>query len=138
MKRPVDMIAYMSKARRTLAAARSLLKDDATEGACNRAYYAMFYAAQAALLAIEIAAPDKGYKTHNGLIAAFGQHLVLGHYLDADLGRAINEVERLRMIADYLGDPPTLEDTRWAVEQAEAFVAAIAGRFFAEPREGGA
>ncbi|MGY6216601.1 HEPN domain-containing protein [Methylolobus aquaticus] len=42
---------YLSKANRALASARLLLSDGDIEGACNRAYYAMFDAAQAALLA---------------------------------------------------------------------------------------
>jgi uncharacterized protein (UPF0332 family) len=33
-------------------------------GACNRAYYAMFNAAHAALLATDVGAPEEGYKTH--------------------------------------------------------------------------
>ncbi len=42
--------AYLAKAERALASARLLLADDDREGACNRAYYAMFDAAHAALL----------------------------------------------------------------------------------------
>jgi len=52
MKRPSDATAYMSKAQRTLAAAQLLLKEQDTEGACNRAYYAMFYAAHVALIEV--------------------------------------------------------------------------------------
>ena len=37
--KPTD---YMDKARRALASARLLLADGDNEGACNRAYYAMF------------------------------------------------------------------------------------------------
>jgi uncharacterized protein (UPF0332 family) len=122
MKRGIDSTAYMSKAQRTLSAAHSLLRDGDTEGACNRAYYAMFNAAHAALLAADIDAPDGGYKTHNGLIGAFGKHLVSSGQVNAELGRAINQVQRLRQIADYVGDPPSLADATWAVEQADAFV----------------
>jgi uncharacterized protein len=125
VKRGLDLAAYMNKARRTLSSAQSLLQNGDTEGACNRAYYAMFNAARAALLAADIDAPDGGYKTHNGLIGAFGKHLVSTGHVDAGLGRAINQVQRLRQIADYVGDPPSLEDATWAVEQAEGFVVAM-------------
>ncbi len=125
MKRGSDPAAYMSKAQRTLRAARSMLRDHDTEGACNRAYFAMFNAAQAVLLAADIGAPAEGYKTHGGLIAAFGKHLVTGGKVDAEFGRAINQVQRLRRIADYVGDPPSLDDAIWAVAQAEAFVTAM-------------
>lgn len=40
----------MQKADRALASARLLLDAGDTEGACNRAYYAMFDAARAALV----------------------------------------------------------------------------------------
>jgi uncharacterized protein (UPF0332 family) len=128
VKRPGDPLAYSQKAERTLSAARLLLGSGDTEGTCNRAYYAMYYAAQAALLAAGIAAPEDGYKTHQGLIAAFGKHLVLGGQIDQTLGRSINKVQSLRQIADYVGDPPSLEDATWAVEHAERFVAAMRSR----------
>jgi uncharacterized protein (UPF0332 family) len=71
MKRSAEPAAYMRKAERTLAAARTLLRDEDTEGACNRAYYAMFNATHAALRAAGIAEPEGGYKSHGGLIGAF-------------------------------------------------------------------
>jgi uncharacterized protein (UPF0332 family) len=42
--------AYTEKASRALASAKLLLADGDFEGACNRAYYAMFDAAHALLL----------------------------------------------------------------------------------------
>jgi uncharacterized protein (UPF0332 family) len=128
MKRSAEPVAYMRKAERTLAAARTLLRDEDTEGACNRAYYAMYYAAQAALLAAGIAEPENGYKSHHGLISAFGKHLVLSGQVDQTLGRSINKVQHFRQLADYTGDPFPLEDATWAVEQAEVFVAAMRAR----------
>jgi uncharacterized protein (UPF0332 family) len=123
--RAADPLVYRQKAERTLSAARLLLDSGDTEGACNRAYYAMYYAAQAALLAAGIAEPENGYKSHQGLIGAFGKHLVLGGQIDQSLGRSINKVQRLRQLADYVGDPPSLEDATLAVAEAKAFVAAI-------------
>jgi uncharacterized protein (UPF0332 family) len=40
---------WLQKAERALVSARLLLADGDSEGACNRAYYAMFESAQAAL-----------------------------------------------------------------------------------------
>ncbi|MGO9005953.1 MAG: HEPN domain-containing protein [Beijerinckiaceae bacterium] len=128
MKRPADAKAYMSKAQRALATARLLLKEKDTEGACNRAYYAMFYAAHVALLKGSGAATSE-FKTHGGLIGAFGKQVILGLKMNPDLGRSINEVQRLRQVADYTGDSPSLDDTREAVAEAETFVAAIRARF---------
>lgn len=68
--------ALMLKARRACASAKVLLAVGDVDGACNRAYYAMFDAARAALFASGApVAPDIG-KTHSGLISAFGNHLV--------------------------------------------------------------
>jgi uncharacterized protein (UPF0332 family) len=94
MKRSAEPAAYMRKAERTLAAARTLLRAEDSEGACNRAYYAMFNATHAALRSAGIDEPEGGYKTHGGLIGAFGKHLVLGAQVDRDLGRTLNEVQR--------------------------------------------
>lgn len=70
--RPADL---MEKASRALASARLLLDAGDTDGACNRAYYAMFDAARAALI-VSGAPSDQAARTHSGLIAAFGLHLV--------------------------------------------------------------
>ena len=121
--------AYMRKSEKALSSARQLLATGDADGACNRAYYAMFDAAQAALLAASVGAAANATKTHRGLIAAFGQHLVLGGHVAAELGASLNKVERLRLLADYTGDPVSDEDAAWAVQQADTFVAAIRAAF---------
>ena len=121
----LTVAGYMRKAERALDEGRLLLRDEKTEGACSRAYYAMHDAAHAALLATGHETPDAIIKTHHTLIAEFGKKLVLGGQIDASLGRAFNKVEEMRLLADYSADPPPLDKTQGAVEQAEAFVAAI-------------
>ena len=61
----------MVKAQRALTSARTLLADGDNDGACNRAYYAMFDAARAALLTCKALVPPEVAKTHSGLISAF-------------------------------------------------------------------
>jgi uncharacterized protein (UPF0332 family) len=121
--------AYFAKAEAALSGARLLLSSHDTDGACSRAYYAMFDAAHAALFALgveQIAAP---IKTHIGLVAQFGQRVVLAGHMSADHGEALNRVQRFRQLADYSGDPISPENAKLAVEQAEAFVAAVRLRF---------
>jgi uncharacterized protein (UPF0332 family) len=113
---------YMAKARRALEEARVLLNAGGFEGACNRAYYAMFDAAHAALLVAGVTVPDAPPKTHRSLIASFGLNLVKAGMIAPELGSALNKVERLRKLADYTGETVTDEDARWAVDQAGAFV----------------
>ena len=44
-------------------------------------------------------------------------------------GEAPNKAQRFWQLADYSGDPVRREDAAWAVEQAEAFIAAVRARF---------
>lgn len=120
----------MAKARRALTSAHTLLSDGDNDGACNRAYYAMFDAARAALLACKAPVPPEVAKTHSGLISAFSLHLVKPGTFPLELGRSFNKAEDLRLIADYKGDPLAADDARWAVEQAGAFVGRIQAQFF--------
>lgn len=116
---------HLSKARRALASARLLLSDGDTDGACNRAYYAMFDVATAALVALEPEVNPEGIRTHNGLLSAFGRFLVKTGRLDGDLGRALNQVERIRLLADYTGQPIDWAKANWAVDEAERFLANV-------------
>lgn len=113
----------MDKASRALASARLLLDAGDTDGACNRAYYAMFDAARAALAV----ADDEGMiaKTHSGLISAFSLRFVKTAEIPVELGKALNAVSELRQAGDYTGLKMPKDKAAWAVTRAEAFVAAI-------------
>lgn len=125
--------ALMSKAVRASASARALLDLGDVDGACNRAYYAMFDAAPAALLAAGAPVqPDLG-KTHAGLIAAFGLQLVKNGPITKELGRLLKRAEEIRLVADYKGDSVELEDAREMVGQAAISVDAMRTEFM--PRE---
>ncbi|WP_434718222.1 HEPN domain-containing protein [Paraburkholderia sp. A1BS-2L] len=114
---------FMAKASRALEEARVLLQAEGYEGACNRAYYAMFDAAHAALLGSGVM--DKPPATHSGLIAAFGLKLVNTGAIQPESGRALRQVESLRGIADYGVEAITADKARWAVSQAEDFICVV-------------
>lgn len=121
--------ALLLKALQAAASAKVLLDTGDSDGACNRAYYAMFDAARAALLASGApVAPDIA-KTHNGLISAFSLHLVKTGRVPLELGKALNRAEELRLIADYKGDSIEPEHAGWAVSQAQLFVQAMQSTF---------
>jgi len=86
----------------------------------------MYDAAHAALL-FENKAGYRVTKTHCGLISAFGLHVVSTNKISRELGRALNEVEQLLLLADYTGEQITHEQASHAVKKAEIFVAAIRG-----------
>ena len=122
----------MAKAQRALASSITLLKDGDGDGACNRAYYAMFDAARAALIASKSPVPPEITKTHSGLIAAFSLHLVKTELFPKELGRSLNKAEDLRLVADYKGDPISQEDAQWTVQQAQMFVEQVESRFMSD------
>ena len=117
--------ALLQKADRALESSALLLGQGDVDGACNRAYYAMFAAARAALIAANAPVEAEASRTHSGLIAAFSLHLVRTGLIDVEHGRALNKVEDLRLIADYKGDQVTLVRAAWALEQAVDFVSAV-------------
>ena len=120
----------MAKAVQAAISAKVLLDTGDADGASNRAYYAMFDAARAALLA---SGHEVG-KTHQGVLNAFSDRLVKNGPLPKELGRLLKHAETFRYVADYQGDPVELGDAREMVTQAEAFVAAMRTEFLPVPR----
>lgn len=115
----------MDKASRAAASARLLLDAGDVDGACNRAYYAMFDAARAALLWSDSQVPATVARTHSGLISAFSLHLVKPGRLPIELGKTLNRAAEIRMIADYTGDEVTTEKAQWVVDQAVLFITVV-------------
>jgi uncharacterized protein (UPF0332 family) len=95
---PADLI---DRADRAVSSAALLLRSGDLNGACNRAYYAMFDAACAALIAVHSPPASESIKTHSGLISAFGLQLVKTGRVSVDLGKSFSKVSDIRLIADY-------------------------------------
>jgi uncharacterized protein (UPF0332 family) len=112
----------MEKASRAVASSRLLLDAGDVDGACNRAYYAMFDAARAVLIQSGAPVVPEVAKTHSGLILVFSLHLVKTGRVPTELGKALNKAAEIRLIADYTGDEVTAETAQWAVEQTAVFV----------------
>ncbi len=121
----ITIAVLLDKSDRALSSAQLLFSAGDYEGACNRAYYAMFDAAKAALLHVQ---PDNDLsvaKTHNGLIAAFGLQVVKVGLVDVSLGRNLNRGQTLRQVADYTGEPLTLSDVEQLMKDANDFFSTI-------------
>lgn len=123
--------SLLKKAERALESAHSLLTDGDTDGACNRAYYAMFNAARAALIGSGAATEAARAKTHSGLQASFNQFLIKTGELPKELGADLRRAEQLRLLADYLGDPISEDDAETMLVQAARFVNVIQKRLHA-------
>jgi len=112
------------------SAQRSIVADDAATAA-NRAYYAMLYAAQAALVGEEV-----DVRSHGAVHAAFGARFAKTGRLDPRLHRWLLDAFDLRLLADY--DPMwTLEavSIQETVDQAGRMIATIV-RFLEPQNEG--
>jgi len=110
----------LEKADRSLAAADRLLADGFPDFAAGRAYYAMFYAAEALLLSRRLS-----FSKHSAVIAAFGQQFVKTGVLDPSLHQYLLSAFDLRNLGDY-GAVRAVEDAdaRQALEDAKVFCAA--------------
>jgi uncharacterized protein (UPF0332 family) len=123
----VNSNQLMVRAQRTVASAKLLFEAADLHGACNRAYYAMFDAARAALLSIEEPLQPEVIKTHSGLITAFSLHLIKTGRIPEQQGKALRQVDQIRLIADYSDAEIESADVATAIRQAGDFVAAVGG-----------
>ncbi|MES2977312.1 MAG: HEPN domain-containing protein [Pseudomonadota bacterium] len=114
------------------ASARALLKTGDVDGACNRAYYAMFHAARAALIASGSSFKPEVCKTHAGVLSAFNLNLVKNGPLTREFGSLLKQAEELRLTADYRENLVEASDAQEIVGQAESFVAALNLEFLSD------
>ncbi len=117
---PKELESFVDRARRSLRSARNLLDDGDHDFAMSRAYYAMFYAATAALLSLEV----KRSK-HSGVIAAFGQHLVKSGKFTVEHQRALQDAFMDRTAGDYAGVFPTRLEVERPLVEADNFVQSV-------------
>jgi uncharacterized protein (UPF0332 family) len=111
----------MAEARERLEAARALLERRLLGAVVSDAYYAILYAARAAL-----SERDKNAKTHRGTWSLFYEEFVSGGSFDADLARDARATQEPREGVDYAAVRVSPADAERIVEVAERFVAAIA------------
>ena len=130
MTPPRSAELLMAKATQAVASARMLLDTNDADGASNRAYYAMFDAAQAALLKTGGPAADALGKTHRGVINAFSAYLVKDGPVSKEFGRQLKRAEEVRLVADYNRESVTQTDAAELVIQAELFLQAMQAMFF--------
>ena len=94
MKQKTDQ--FLTKAQDSIEAAHLLLKNGKKSFAASRAYYAMFYVAEALLF-------EKGlkFRKHGGVHAAFGEHFSKTGELHPRFHRYLLEAFESRLEADY-------------------------------------
>jgi len=110
--------ALLDKAQRSVAAGRRLAADGDLDFAVSRAYYAMFYTAQAFLLGRE-----RIFSKHSAVIAAFGQEFAKDDEALREFHRGIVEAQDARNVGDYqIGAILSREDVKAHLDRADRFV----------------
>lgn len=113
---------FMVEARERLTTARIALDAGGLSSSVGLAYYAMLYAARAAL-----SEEDLHARSHAGVWQLFRETFAATGRFDADLVSAAQRARHLREAADYEARSPDRERAQVTLEQAERFVHAIDG-----------
>lgn len=117
------MNELVTRGRSAARSARVILEMGDTIGAVNRAYYAMFDLARAALRDID---PKLAVaKKHATIIARFSQHLVRERGFPQEHGRALRRAFDARLLADYSDIAYTQAEARGIVDAMERFVVEV-------------
>jgi uncharacterized protein (UPF0332 family) len=110
----------LKKASRAIAAARTLLATGDADFAAGRAYYAMFYTAEALL-----AEKGRRYRKHGGVHAAYGEDFAKSGTLDPKFHRWLLDAFDKRLLADYTAESViTAADADEMIAQAGEFLEA--------------
>lgn len=117
--------AYFKQARKALRTARLALSTDDADGCANRAYYAAFYAASAALQVV-----GEAPKTHRGTMNRFWTCFAKEGPLLSEQAQILRTAFRARQKADYdvfattdmAGASDLLDDVEKFVELVEELV----------------
>ena len=110
----------LGKAYRSIDSAKMLAGGGHFDFAASRAYYAMFYVAEALLL-------TKGllFSSHSAVNSAFGQQFAKTGLIDVRFHRYLIEGEDTRTTGDYEADITVTEnDARRQIAHAEEFLQA--------------
>jgi len=109
---------FLDKAARVIRAAERMLRTGDAEFAVGRAYYAMFYVAEALL-------NEKGlrFRKHGGVHGAFGEHFVKAGEFDPKYHRWLLAAFNKRITGDY-GVEAVIspEEVAHMIEQAREFL----------------
>lgn len=110
----------MSTARERLEAARAAAAAGFPSTAVGAAYYALLYAARAAL-----SEADRNAKTHRGVWSLFGELFVTTGRFDPELVAAAQRARELREAADYEARSVSRDEAETVLAEADRFLSAV-------------
>lgn len=110
----------LQKARENLKAARLLIQEELANIAASRAYYAMFYIAEALLLNRNLA-----FSSHSAVIAAYGKEFARTKELDPKFHRYLITSQDIRQTGDYgVESNVSAEEAFQVINWAQEFLSA--------------
>jgi uncharacterized protein (UPF0332 family) len=116
-----EVAALLQKAHDSRRAAALLDGAGFRDFAAARAYYAMFYAAQALLLRQGLS-----FSSHAAVIAAFGREFAKSGRLDPKLHRYLLDAQDLRNVSDYgIDRPVSAAQVQEVLAWSDEFITAI-------------
>lgn len=123
----------LQKAQQYLRSAAVLLEMGDLDSCASRAYFAMFYAAQAALA-------EDGYNatsSQRGIRSAFNERFVASGRFPERAGHALNRAYDLQQTGDYARHRAVnQDDAEHTLQEAEAFVNSISHALHERPSAG--
>jgi uncharacterized protein (UPF0332 family) len=126
------MTTFWPKAEEAARSARLLVDAGDPNGATNRAYYAMFNAARAALAA-RTSLPVEDIRRHTAVLQLFSLHLIKPGLIEAGISADLNEVFRFRAVADYDEMPLSMAEAHDLLAAMERMLTAVRS-LLKEPR----
>ena len=113
-----DQRELLEEAKESTSAARLLLEGGYPDFAASRAYYAMFYVAEAFLEGEEMA-----FSKHSAVIAAFGREFAHQGKVPVEFHRFLLDAQELRHAGDYgPRGVVTQEQAQEQINRAEQFL----------------
>jgi uncharacterized protein (UPF0332 family) len=117
--------ALLEKAQESLGAAELLAKNEYFDFAVSRAYYTMFYVAEAFLLG-----EGSAFSKHSSVIASFGQLFAKSGRIPSQFHRYLIEAGDSRNVGDYdSGSGLSKEDVELQISRAKEFLVLAKEKF---------
>jgi uncharacterized protein (UPF0332 family) len=111
---------FLLKAREAIKVAQLSLDHGCLNSAANRAYFATFHAARAALVAAGLSPTDRPW-SHKAIQSAFAQLIHRKKVYSAHLKGVLAELRSARDLADYRPEGVSSRAARNAVQKAEGY-----------------
>ena len=108
----------LEKARKSLDIAKNINELGSPDFAVSRAYYAMFYIAEAFLVGENLS-----FSKHSAVISKFGELFARTGKIDPKFHRYLIDAEQIRLKGDYdRSERLTAEDAKLLIERTEEFL----------------